>query len=114
MNYYGTDKYYKRMADLDKQIFSKIKFGEPNRIKELDDRYSVKYFYYADEENCLPGHAPVDGEVCKLFKNGEMIFEWKNTDGKSRMAVIINHADGQQYFIFDEDLYGYSVLNYQI
>ena len=26
------------------------------------------------------------------------------------MAVIIDHADGQQYFVFDEDLYGYSVL----
>ena len=110
MNFYGTDKYYKRMNDLDRQIFSKIRFDEPDRIKELDNGYCVKYFYYADEENCLPGHAPVDGEVCRLFKNDEMIFEWKNTDGNSRMAVIIDHADGQQYFIFDEDLYGYSVL----
>lgn len=110
MNYYGTDKYYKRMKNLDKQIFSKIMFDEPDRVKDLDGGYYVKYYYYADEENCLPGHAPVDGEVCRLFKNEEMIFEWKNTDGNSRMAVIINHADGQQYFIFDEDLYGYSVL----
>ncbi|MBQ8913732.1 MAG: hypothetical protein IJ054_06790 [Lachnospiraceae bacterium] len=110
MNYYGTDKYYKKIKNLDKQIFSKIMFDEPDRVKDLDGGYYVKYYYYADEENCLPGHAPVDGEVCRLFKNEEMVFEWKTTDGHSRLAVIVNHADGQQYFIFDEDLYGYSVL----
>jgi hypothetical protein len=38
-------------------------------------------------------------------------FEWRNTDGNSRVAKLIHHADGNTYFIFDEDLYGYSVLN---
>ena len=37
MNYYGTEKYFERMDDLNKQIFSKIKFDEPDRIKKLDN-----------------------------------------------------------------------------
>ena len=110
MNYYGTEEYYNQIKDLDKKIFSKIVFDEPERVKELENGYCVKYYYYADEENCLPGHAPVDGEICRLFLNEEMVFEWKNTDGHSRMAVMIHHTDGQDYFVFDEDLYGYSVL----
>ena len=111
MNYYGTDKYKENMRKLDEQIFSKIRFDEPERKKDLGEGYSVRYYYYADEENRKPGYAPVDGEICRLFKDDEQIFEWKNTDGNSRMACIIHHADGNTYFVFDEDLYGYSVLN---
>ena len=111
MNYYGTDKYKERMEMLDESIFSRIMFDEPEREKELESGYLVRYYYYADEENCKPGYAPVDGEICRLFKDDNLIFEWKNTDGHSRMASIIHHADGYTYFVFDEDLYGYSVLN---
>jgi hypothetical protein len=110
MNYYGSDKYKEDMKKLDEQIFSKIRFDEPEREKDLGSGYLVRYYYYADEANCKPGHAPVDGEICKLFKEGGMVFEWKNTDGHSRVANIIHHADGNTYFVFDEDLYGYSVL----
>ena len=111
MNYYGTEKYNERMKMLDESIFSRIMFDEPEREKELESGYLVRYYYYADEENCKPGYAPVDGEICRLFKDDNLIFEWKNTDGHSRMASIIHHADGYTYFVFDEDLYGYSVLN---
>lgn len=85
MNYYGTDKYYNQMQELDKQVFSKVLFDEPERVKDLVNGYCVKYYYYADEENRLPGHAPVDGEICRLFHYEEMVFEWKNTNGNSRM-----------------------------
>ena len=111
MNYYGTGKYIEEMKRLDEQVFSKIRFDEPEREKELESGYLVRYYYYADEENREPGHAPVDGEICRLFKDDRMVFEWKNTDGNSRMACIIHHADGNTYFVFDEDLYGYSVLD---
>lgn len=111
MNYYGTGKYIEEMKRLDEQVFSKIRFDEPEREKELESGYLVRYYYYADEENREPGHAPVDGEICRLFKDDRMVFEWKNTDGNSRMACIIHHADGNTYFVFDENLYGYSVLN---
>ena len=110
MNYYGTEKYMQRISELDDKVFSKIDFSESEREKELDNGYSVKYYYYADEDNCKPGWAPEDGEICRLYHNEQPIFEWKNTDGRSRVADIIHHSDGNDYFIFDEDLYGYSVL----
>ena len=110
MNYYGTSEYYDRIKDLEEKVFSNITFGEPDRMKELQFGYSVKYYYYADDDNRIPGHAPVDGEICRLYVNEELIYEWKNTDGNSRMAKIIYHSDGDSYFVFDEDLYGYSVL----
>ena len=80
MNYYGTEKYKERMKMLDESIFSRIMFDEPEREKELESGYLVRYYYYADEENCKPGYAPVDGEICRLFKDDNLIFEWKNTD----------------------------------
>lgn len=111
MNYYGSEKHRETMKRLDEQIFSKIKFDETDREKELESGYSVKYYYYADEENRKPGYAAVDGEICRLIKDGNTVFEWKNTDGHSRVASIIHHSNGNTYFIFDEDLYGYSVLD---
>ena len=111
MNYYGTEKYDRKISDLNDRIFSKIDFSEIEREKELENGYSVKYYDYADEENCKPGWAPESGEICRLYHNEIMVFEWKNTDGKSRVANIIHHSDGNDYFVFDEDLYGYSVLN---
>lgn len=54
MNYYGTEKYKERMKMLDESIFSRIMFDEPKREKELESGYLVRYYYYADEENCKP------------------------------------------------------------
>ena len=111
LNYYGTEKYKENMKKLDEQIFLKICLDEPDREKELGSGYSVKYYYFADEENCKPGYAPVDGEICRLFKDDQLVFEWKNMDGHSRMASIIHHSNKKNYFVFAEALYGYSVLD---
>lgn len=111
MNYYGTEAYNKRISELDDRMFSGIDFSAADREKELENGYSVRYYDYAYEENRKPGWAPENGEICRLYHSGKIIYEWKNTDGKSRMANIIHHSDGNDYFVFDEDLYGYSVLN---
>ena len=50
MNYYGTEKHKEDMKKLDEQIFSKIRFDKPEREKELESGYIVRYYYYADEE----------------------------------------------------------------
>ena len=111
MNYFGTDEYIKRVKALDAQVFSKISFAKPESVTELEDGFCVRHYYFADVEHCIPGHAPIDGEICRLYKNDEMLFEWKNLDGRSRMAKIIHHSNGSDYLVFDEDLYGYSVLD---
>ena len=99
MNYYGTKEYKSYMEEFERRIFSKIKFDDYERIKELGEGYSVKYYYYADVENQKPGHAALDGQICRLYKNDELLFEWKNTDGKSRVADLIHHSDGNTYHV---------------
>ena len=111
MNYYGTDQYKEYVKKLDEQVFSKTKFREPDRVKELESGYCIKFYFYEDKDNCKPGYAPASGEICRLYHNGRMVFEWKNKYEKTRMAKIIHHADGNSYLVFTEDLYGYSVLN---
>ena len=105
MNYYGSEEYNKLIQDLDKKVYSKCDLTKETNKKVLDDNYSIKYYYYDDQDS------GVDGEVCRLYKDDNLIYEWKNIYGKSRLATIINHSDGNKYLVFDEDLYGYSVLN---
>ena len=42
MNYYGTEEYKKEREALEEQIFSKIRFTEPDRVRELEDGYRVE------------------------------------------------------------------------
>lgn len=111
VNFYGTKEYYERLDELEKTVFSKINQAVPTKVSKLDKGYSVEHYYHADEENCRPGYAPEDGEICKLYYGGNLVFEWKNIEGRSCLAQIICHSDGNIYFVFDESLYGYSVLN---
>ncbi len=111
VNFYGTKEYYERLDELEKTVFSRMNQAVPTKVSKLDKGYSVEHYYYADVENCRPGYAPEDGEICKLYYESNPVFEWKNIDGRSRMAQIICHSDGNTYFVFDESLYGYSVLN---
>ena len=111
MNDYGMDPCKQKMKRLDEQVFSKIKLAGPDRVRELDSGYRIEYFCCADEDPGLPGHAAADGEICRLYQNGELLFEWKHTDGASRMAKIVHHSSGNDYLVFDEALYGYSVLD---
>lgn len=105
MNFYNSKKYNQIIKCLDEKVYSKCDLTTPTREVMLDDDYSIKYYYYEDK---ISGQS---GEVCKLYKDDRMIFEWKNIYGQSRFATIINHSDGNKYLVFDEDLYGYSVLN---
>lgn len=111
MNFYGSAKYKALIESLEAQVFSKLDLSSPTGKEQLDDDYYVMRYYYADVENQKPGCAPVDGELCRLFKNGEFVYEWKNIDGHSRFMTIISHSNGNKYLVFDEDLYGYSVLD---
>lgn len=111
MNFYASEKFQHLLNQLDQQIFSKCDMTTPTSEDILGDNFIVQRYYCTDGQEQNIRYAPTDGEICRLFKNDELIFEWKNIDGHSRMAKIIEHSDGNKYFIFDEALYGYSVLN---
>ena len=105
MNYYGSEEYNQLIKELDKLVYSKCNLTKETSKKVLDDNYSIKYYYYKDLDSNK------DGEICRLYKDDDLVYEWKNIYGKSRFATIINHSDSNKYLVFDEDLYGYSVLN---
>ena len=105
MNYYGSEEYNQLIKELDKLVYSKCNLTKETSKKVLDDNYSIKYYYYKDIDSNK------DGEICRLYKDDDLVYEWKNIYGKSRFATIINHSDSNKYLVFDEDLYGYSVLN---
>ena len=110
MNFYGTEKYKQMLNQFDEKIFSKCDMTAPTREKILGDGFVLKCYYYADEQEGYIRYIPYDGEICRLYQNQELVFEWKNISGHSRMASIIEHYDGNSYLIFDESLYGYSVF----
>ena len=111
MNFYGTQEYLDFINDLNKRLFSKIDFSKTTREKDLGNGYMVRGYYYADEENKKPGCAAEGCEICRLFYKGEFVYEWKNTYDESRLSTIVHHSNGNDYLVFDEGLYGYSVLN---
>lgn len=105
MNFYGSEEYNQLIKELDKLVYTKCNLLKPTNEVELDDEYSIKYYYYKDIDSNK------DGEICRLYKDEKMIYEWKNIYNISRYATIIKHSDGNKYLLFSIDLYGYSVLN---
>ncbi len=112
MNFYGTNKYNEMINDKTSRIFSKCNLLSPTESIKLNDIYSLKYYFYKDNEDISHEYArDLRGAICRLYKNDKNIFEWKHLYDKPRISKIIEHANGNSYFIFDEDLYGYSVLD---
>ena len=105
MNFYGSEEYNQLIKELDKLVYTKCNLLKSTNEVELDDEYSIKYYYYKDIDSNK------DGEICRLYKDEKMIYEWKNIYNISRYATIIKHSDGNKYLLFSIDLYGYSVLN---
>lgn len=48
-----------------------------------------------------------------LDAQGRRVYAWRNLDTDGEFCQLIKHADGRQYLIFRQDLYGYSVLEVQ-
>lgn len=111
MNFYGSEKHQRLLKQVEQNIFSKCDMTTPTSEEVLDYGYILKRYYCTDGQEGNIRYFPYDGEICRLFQNENLIFEWKNINGHSRMANIIEHSDGNRYLIFDEALYGYSVLN---
>lgn len=113
MNWYGTQEHIDSLSDYDCRLFSKCTFDAPTGEYALDDGYVVKYCDLVDDAPCDPFHKPDSAMLCRLYRNGKLIFEWRyiGTGGYGRLARVIHHSNGKAYLIFFEHLYGYSVLD---
>ena len=81
MNFYGTEKYKQMLNQFDEKIFSKCDMTAPTREKILGDGFVLKCYYYADEQEGYIRYIPYDGEICRLYQNQELVFEWKISVG---------------------------------
>lgn len=110
MNYYGTEEYYRKLKHLETDVYTQENLKTPIEVTDLTDEYRLEHCYYADEKHKKPGWSAEDGSVNRLYKNGVKIFEWKTLDAETLTKKIFRHSNGRDYMIFNEGLYGYSVL----
>lgn len=108
MNYYDSLEFKEKVKEYDRDIFSHCILDKPTEIKILDTNYKVLYFFYKEKDSGL--NAGRGGSICHLYKNDELVYEWKCLYHNSRISNIIEHSNNHKYLIFTEDLYGYSVL----
>lgn len=53
-----------------------------------------------------------NGSICILKDSkGKTINTWKSIDDSATFYEMINHKNGDNYFIFRQDLYGFSILD---
>lgn len=72
--------------------------------------FILKIRHYKDKNQHITNH----GSKCELQKQkGKAFYRWYNIDNGAEFYRLILHSDGNDYLIFRQDLYGYSVLNLQ-
>lgn len=109
MNYYDSDGYNEILEDYNKNLFNKCDLNKPSGVKRLNDTYKI-LFYDVEEDNDDVYVASRSGQICHLYKDDKLIYEWKSLYHRSRISNLIKHSNGHLYIIFTIDLYGYSVL----
>ena len=102
---------YNSIEELAVNMFSGIDLTEPSRTIDLGDGFTVLYYNHPDDSDPVIAGQHIHGQIGKLQKDGKTIFEWDNVYGSSKLASVIHHSDGNDYFLFDVDLYGYCVFN---
>ena len=55
MNFYGSEEYNQLIKELDKLVYTKCNLLKPTNEVELDDEYSIKYYYYKDIDSNKDG-----------------------------------------------------------
>ena len=102
-NFYGTSSWNNYVKEKE-ELYKNYHNIETN-VEQLEYGYTMEHNAIQDDSYMYRG------DKCKLFLNGKKIFEWTNYYGKSLLHRIIEHSNGKKYFIYNEDLYGYSVLD---
>ena len=74
----------------------------------LSDKYTVHVTEYAGKINTwnLRG-----SESSLIDCNGNIVAKWRSIDNNGDFYSIVKHSNGNEYLIFRQDLYGYSVLD---
>ena len=113
MNYYGSPEHAAELRDKDLRVFSRCDFSKPAAEYSPGDGYIVRSYGAAVElgSNGAPYRIVDAGQISRLYRDDELVFEWKFVGFSPREATVIDHANGGRYLLYYEELYGYSVLD---
>lgn len=89
---------------------SLFKAGNFTGNKEV--HLSDAYFIQLSEYRAKIGDYSCHGHTCELFTTPiESVAKWHSIHNYGGFHKIIKHSNGKEYLIFNQDLYGYSVLD---
>lgn len=104
-------KEYNSKEELAVNMFSGIDLSNPSKMVDLGDGFTALYYSDPADSDPVTAGQHIHGQIGELQKDGKTVFEWDNVYGSSGLASIIHHSDGNDYFLFSVDLYGYCVFN---
>ena len=101
-----SDAYIQQCAKYD-ILFSERNKGASDTIN-LPEGYSILKTSYKGQF----GGCNIHANRCTLYdENGNNTHTWKSYDDDADFEILINHQAGNKYFIYRQELYGYSVFD---
>lgn len=97
---------YKEYQTKYEHIFQEANFNE-EKIVRISDKLILSKKYYIVNSNVLM-HGTTN---CLMDESGTILYSYLCINNKSELSTIIKHSNGNDYYIFNRDLYGYSILD---
>ena len=111
MNAAYTARYQAYREQIEEQLFWPADQVQPEaEVLALSPEYSLRSQDHAGE---IAGRDLYGSAHELLDAQGRILYSWHDLDADGEFCQLITHANGQQYLIFRQDLYGYSVLEVQ-
>ena len=102
-----TEKYKKRFEECS-QLFNSA-YRKGNGVQSLSNGYTIQVIEYGGKV----GKWNLWGSECRLEdSSGKLVLEWRSIDNVGDFYSSIKHSNGKVYLIFRQDLYGYSVFDF--
>lgn len=96
------EEYHEYMLNFtDKQIDN-----EKTETESISDNYRIQRSMYCESKVLQK-----ERQYTLIDKNENVVFEWICFDSDCDFHTIIKHQNGNEYLIYREELYGYSVLD---
>lgn len=104
-----TKEYMDERERISRYLFQESCYKEEKTEEIADDlTITCKDYYYQTTDPSVPFN--LSGAECFLYQNGKQIYTYRALYS-AYPYWLVSHQDGNRYFVFSRDLYGYSVLN---
>lgn len=98
---------YQTLCNEQDMLFAPTNKGDVDVISlELDYQVEVENYQWKSPEGGL-----ISGHLGTLCRGKERLHSWKCYDDSSNFFRLIHHSDGNDYLLFRQELYGFSVYN---